>query len=540
MIIPKTKLILFSAIIFMTSTAVIFGQVVYTPLENNVYNFLERLSIKKIISINDEAKPFSRKYIADKLLLLDKNRQTLNDLEEKELDWLMAEYGNELNLSEEDKRWFLFNYSDSLFSFSFSPVAGYGISSTGSSTGHTRWWGASAYASYKDWFGANISLRDKGEYGVNVDESKYFSPYRGAWYKDAPNGIEYSDVIGSISFNWNWGSVSVIKDYFQWGHGKSGQLILSGKAPSYPRINFTINPVEWLRFNYIHGWLNSLVLDSSGFYYSYPLSEFPRLRQSYFNKYIAANFLTISPADWLDVSLGNSIVYSGDLRPEFFIPFMFFKFLDHNTGRGDIEDGNGQIYFDFSVKYPESYHFYSTVFIDVTEIRNILKGDFYNTWFGLTLGAEKVDLFIPNLDASFEFTHISPWVYEHKDETTTYKHLNYYLGHWLGQNADQMRFQFTYNILRGLKVNTFIERVRKGGLLNVYYAYEQPLDVDFLYSPLRKDMNYGIKVSYEYLHDLVLELKFNHSSVSDEEIGRTTEFLIGEKNNLSLEIYYGL
>lgn len=540
MTIQKRKLILLPILIFLTLTELTLSQIVYTPLDNSVYDFLERLSIKKLIYLNDEVRPFSRIYISEKLLQLNQERELLNELEVKELDWYMAEFGNELNLDAVDKRWFLFNHSDSLFSFSLSPIAGYGISSEGGSAGHTRWWGASAYASYKDWFGANLSLRDKGEYGDNVDVNKSFSPLRGAWYKAAPNGIEYTDIIGSISYNWNWGSVSLIKDYFQWGQGKFGQLILSDKAPSYPRINFTIKPVDWLRFNYIHGWLNSLVLDSSRFYYTYPLSEFPRLRENYINKYIAANLLTIAPTDWLDISLGNSIVYSGDLRPEFFIPFMFFKFLDHNTGRGDVEDGNGQMYFDFSVKYPEEYHFYSTVFIDVTEIRNILKGDFYNTWFGFTLGAEKVDLIFPNLDAAVELTHISPWVYEHKDETTTYKHLNYYLGHWLGQNADQLRLRLTYTILRGLKVKAYAERVRKGGLLDIYYAYEQPLDLNFLYSPLRQDFNYGITATYEYLHDLIFKLDFKYSSISEEQIDRTPEFLIGNKNNLSLMIYYGL
>jgi len=250
--------------------------------------------------------------------------------------------------------------------------------------------------------------------------------------------------------------------------------------------------------------------------------------------------LTISPNDWMDISLGNSIVYSGDLRPEFFIPFMFFKFLDHNTGRGDIEDGNGQMYFDFSVKYPENYHFYSTVFIDVTEIRNILNGEFYNTWFGYTLGSKKVDLLIPNLDVLLEWTHISPWVYEHKDETTNYKHLNYYLGHWLGQNSDQLRFQLNYKILRGLNVSAFIERLRKGGLLDIYYAYEAPLDLEFLYSPLRKDINFGFTASYEYLHDLIFKFGYNHSTVSDDQIGRTPEFLLGEKENIFLQIFYGL
>ncbi|MBK6912309.1 MAG: hypothetical protein IPH11_00980 [Ignavibacteriales bacterium] len=128
----ESRITVFLIIIFFISANIIsLGQVVYTPLENSVYDFIGRLSIKKIISIDDEVKPFHRKYIAEKLSLLDHKREYLNELEEKELDWYMAEYGNELNLTDDETRWFLFNHSDSLFSFSVSPIAGYGLSAIG-------------------------------------------------------------------------------------------------------------------------------------------------------------------------------------------------------------------------------------------------------------------------------------------------------------------------------------------------------------------------------------------------------------------------
>ena len=123
------------------------------------------------------------------------------------------------------------------------------------------------------------------------------------------------------------------------------------------------------------------------------------------------------------MSVGNAVVYGGEFRPEFFIPFMFYKFLDHNSGRGDVNDANGMMYFDISAKYPKNFQFYSTMFIDVTEIRNILDNDFNNTWIGFTLGGKTVDLLFDNLDLTLEYTRLNPWVYEHKNEVTNYKHL---------------------------------------------------------------------------------------------------------------------
>lgn len=529
------------------------SQSVFIPIENGVYEFLERMDIKGIIKINDEARPFSRKYVAEKLIEVEENlintKAVFSKVDINELEFYKAEYFFERNQindfsqsSSKNERWFLYSYSDSLFNLKVSPVVGYAISATNDFTGHTRWIGASTFGTYSNWFGFSFDLRDKGEFGDNIDKTKYFSPSRGAWTKNAPNGIEYTDVKGSINLNWDWGNVSLIKDYTQWGHGKFGQLILSDKAPSYPQIRLLLKPTSWLRFNYMHGWLSSQVYDSAYFYNSYPNTISQTLVKSYIPKYIAANMLTVTPIYWLDVSLGNAVVYGGNLRPEFFIPFMFYKFLDHNSGRGDVNDANGMMYFDLSAKYPKNFQFYGTVFIDVTEIRNILDNDFDNTWIGFTVGGKTVDLLFDNLDLTIEYTRLNPWVYEHKNEVTNYKHLKYSLGHWLGQNADQLRLQFNYQFIKGFKIKLYSEFVRKGGMDEIYYAYSGSDEkyFQFLYSPLRSENRFGLEFTYEYLHDFILKGSYIYSEIKDEEKTRQPIFLIGSKNSFSITLFYGI
>ena len=530
--------LLFSFLTIITTTN---AQVVYTPLYSNVYEFLERMSIKQIIKLDDEVKPYSRTYITSLLKEIDTKQQQLNSTERDVLDFYKREYAYELDIQNEE-RWYLYSYNDSLFSLKFSPIAGYGISGIGKAKGHTRWIGFSTFSTYKNWFGASFDIRDKGEYGDNVDKNKTFSPETGAFYKSAPDGIEANDVKGSLNLSWNWGNISIIKDYFTWGHGNFGQLILSAKAPDYPRIELHLKPTNWLRFSYIHGWLNSLVIDSSSIHYENVNSLDPRIKEAYINKFIVANMLTISPLTGLDISLGNSFVYSGELRPEMFIPFLFFKWLDHNTGRGDVGDGNGTIYLDISAKYPKDFQFYFTTFVDVTEVRNVLENNFSNTWVGVTLGGEKTDLFFDNLDLLVEYTRINPWVYEHKYESTTYKHLDYSLGHWLGQNADMIRIQLNYQPIRALKFKVFYERIRKGGLDDIFYAYGgmNEFNKAFLYGPLRIDRNWGMMVRFEYIHDLILEANIKNSDVSDEDILRTPEFLLGKNFYYSISCYFGM
>jgi hypothetical protein len=225
-----------------------------------------------------------------------------------------------------------------------------------------------------------------------------------------------------------------------------------------------------------------------------------------------------------------------------FIPFLFFKWLDHNTGRASVNDGNGTLYLDISSKYPKDFHFYSTFFVDVTEIRNILDNNFKNTWVGVTLGGRKIDLFLDNLDVLIEYTRINPWVYEHKLESTSYKHLGYSLGHWLGQNADMLRIQFDYQPIRALKFDFYFERIRKGGLDDIYFAYAgmDEFNKSFLYGPLRLEKSVGVDFKFEYIHDLVLNGSYKYSSISDEDTSRTPNFMLGKRNSFSLSFYYGL
>ena len=391
-----------SILIFITST-VCFGQIVYTPPDDYVYDFLERLSLKGIIEYHDEVKPISRIKIAELLREASFKKGELNDVEVKELDWFFEEYayelGNTYHITSEPggdslrSKWYLYDYSDSLFSIKVSPLAGYGISAVGKNSGHTRWWGVDMYTTHSKWFGANFSYLDKGEYGEDVDRVRNFSQLPGAAYKPAPDGIELSDIRAGMTFNWDWGDVSLAKDNMVWGHGKFGQLILSEKAPPFTFIRFDLYPLKWLRFYFIHGWLNSLVYDSSSFSYNHTESIQPFLRKDYINKYIAANFLSISVTPKLDVSIGNSIIYSGKLRPEFFIPFFFFKSYDNRGVDYTVEDGNKQLYIDAAIKLPKTFTFYGTLFADCIEIRKLLKHDSRGTDIGFTIGGKKVDLF---------------------------------------------------------------------------------------------------------------------------------------------------
>ncbi|MCH7974017.1 MAG: hypothetical protein IH949_09045 [Bacteroidetes bacterium] len=527
-------------LIISTTFISVYAQTVFIRPTDQVYDFLDKLSVKKTLYINDETKPFSRKKVAQYLKKINKNKYKLTGLEKRELTYFLEEYNFELKDKRITERYYLSSYQDKFFNFAFSPLGGYAISSIGKNNGHSRFIGIKAFGTYSDWFGAYIHFSDHGEFGDNVDNNRYLTPNTGYAFIGAPNGIEYSDIIGGITFDWKWGNIGLLKDYNQWGHGRFGNLILSNKAASFPHIRLELKPTKWFRFYYIHGWLNSQVIDSSSIRALHPNSLLIDKREEFISKYIVANLFTFNLYDYVDFSVGNSFVYSGRLRPEMFIPFLFYKLLDRDIGQGSVGDGNGQMYFDISLKHFKNFQFYSTLYIDVISIRKSLEGDFHENWLGYTFGTKIVDYPIKNSSINIEYTKVDPWVYEHKDITTTYKHIGYNLGHWIGQNADHIKIQFNYYFMRSLKASIFAERIRKGGLKDIFFAYKTTDIQPFLYSPVRKDYIYGLNITFNPLHDVFLRGKFKYSDISDEDISRTPSFLLGKHFSFNVSLSYGM
>lgn len=538
------KLIIYLLFTFGIFIGSIYAQAIYEPVKSSVYDFLDRMANKQLVKIDDEVKPFTRGTIAKYLLSIKENKDKLNKVEKEELTWYLRDYRYETKDTSVSKRWRLYSFENKNFQINLSPIAGYGISRIGDKSGFNRTIGARIYMTYSNWFGGSFHARDNGEFGDNVDKKKNFSPIRGYDPIIVKNGIEHSDVRVQINFVWKWGGISLRKDYMQWGNGYFGQLILSDKAPSYPHLFFNIKPVPWLRFYYIYGMLHSGVIDPNETIVTNASKISSYNFQSFVQKHFVANLLTFSPWNFVDFSLGNFAVYAGDFRMEMLIPFNFFKYMDRDTGKKSIQDSNGGLYFNLQVRYPKKFKFYSTLFIDVMSIREMLKNDFHETWAAYSFGVRGSSFLYENLDFILEYTRLNPWVYEHKyGNLTNYKHLSYPLGHWLGQNADQFKIKFIYYPIRGLNISLSVERLRKGGLKDIYYAYGGASSTNFqhfLYHPLRKDFDISLEMKYEIIYDLFLKAGYKYSEISDEDIHRTPDFLIGAKNSYSISLYYGL
>ncbi|MFC2094483.1 hypothetical protein ACFLSH_02520, partial [Bacteroidota bacterium] len=284
----KFRIAFFINICVFAITANLFSQVVYEPLYKDVYDFLRRLSTKGVIEYNDEFRPLSRKYLAEKLLEAEKHPELLTDVQMEDLKfykqdyydeiWFIEKENNESNLdifsSDPADRWRVFSYGDDNFKMNLSPILGFEIGSIDNEKATHLWNGIYTYGYITDALGVSFDFRDNTEEGTTLDKYKKFTPVTGVNARSSgnivdysENKIEYSEAKGIIATDWDWGSFAIGKEFMEWGYAENGLIVLSQKAPSFPFIRLDINPIDWLGFNYFHGWLSSDVVDSSDIYY---------------------------------------------------------------------------------------------------------------------------------------------------------------------------------------------------------------------------------------------------------------------------------
>lgn len=508
-----------------------YSQEVPHPVSNSgVYDFLDELANNQVISVNPVVKPYSRMYIAGKLREADGKKEQLNSRQQKELAFYLKDFGKELN---DGKNWSrrtdLLYYKDSLFSITINPVFGGEV--LNNSDGNATYWrnGAEAW-SYAGKFGFFASLRDNHEKPF-LGRPEYLTRRTGGHIKGS---TDWSEMQGGLIYSWKWGSAGLVKDNISWGSNYHGANIFGGRNPSFARLHLHINPVKWFDFNYFHGWLNSMVTDSSRSYYvvnSYGTSY----RRVNHKKFIAANMFTFIPVRNLSISAGNSIIYTDlGVHPAYLIPVLFYKSVDHSVNSG-TDNMNSQMFFDISSRQVKHLHLYGTLFIDELAVKRITMDDQWNfvSWKG---GFRLTDLPVQNLSFTTEFTYTYPLAYQHNVTTLTFESNNYNLGHYLKDNSREWYMEIGYRPVRTLGINLYFTDAIRGPDYNELGTSR--IGNPPLASVEWHNRTYGLRASYQVINDLYCWGSFERSDISGDRRW-SPEFFYGLKNTLNLGVTFG-
>ena len=196
---------------------------------------------------------------------------------------------------------------------------------------------------------------------------------------------------------------------------------------------------------------------------------------------------------------------------------MFYTALDQSfNGQSNNAGQNSQLYADLSWDVFGWGQLYGSILIDEIRLSTMFDGDKQRNSIAYQAGF-RTRTFTPwNLKVYGSYTRIRPAVYNHYIPTTTYAHASYGLGHFLGENSDQWQAGLQLRPIAKLRVILEYERWRKGPE-HVFGANASNLGgAQFMERSLSVSDRFALRVKYQIINDLSVQLMVNHISGSSD------------------------
>jgi hypothetical protein len=480
--------------------------------QQTVVAYLERMAQKGAIEFNDLMKPVDRATVFNLLNQLQQNKN-LTKIERDELTFYISYYSfdnlekayipKSLTVFKQIKKNLfkephILNYSDDNFRLMVDPLAEIGFQGSKKtsqliSTGFQMM----GYAGKR--IGFQLSVRDVNETG-DYDSLRIDNTLMGFNRKQTINTnlLSYSQFNANLSYRFNKGMITVGQDQNVLGYGKTGNLVLSSKSPSYPYYRFQYNPTKWMSVNYMHAWLQSGVIDSLKSYGT-GNSVYGGQRESFIPKFYAIHFVEVRPMKGLSVHLGESIVYTDQLEPAYLMPLTFFKAYDNNKYNDKITTGaNGQFFMGISSRnqIPKT-HLYAQLFIDEIRVSDIFNSTKSRNQIAYQIGASVTDIGLPYLTLTAELNKVYPFVYRNFLPAQNYSNSNYPLGDWMGSNADRIELIANYHPKPRLNLRAYYRMMAKGGAGSIEQQYFLTPSPIYGFDPQYKTNKFSFESSYE-------------------------------------------
>lgn len=456
--------------------------------ETYLYSFLDELATDGIIRLNPAVRPYSRQQVAQMMLDAAAKDSLLNTRQKKDVQFFLNEFSLERDtvptnyVQYTDHETFNLSLCDPQFSYQtrrkdgkrpafkmqLRPILGMDLIGSKKGLILKRWWGAelrmdivnhvSIWGSLRDisWNG-EIGLRNKyyPDTYAKIDAAKltkgpFLNNLPGVQYKEANYGGDFSDSKGGISVYAWWGSVSLSRETIKWGDAVHASNIFSGHNPAVPQLSIQLTPVWWFQFDYFHAWLISNVVDSTDYYLENGTDKEYRARP----KYMAANMFSFMPCKYITFAFGNSIVYA-ERNPQaaYFIPFAFYKSLDHLLTKGlRQENQNSQAFFTLTLRPVDHLKLYGSFYIDEIKWERFKPSNPQNNPVSYLVGFDWSGWPIKGLSLKGEFMRSYIACYTHSIPALAYTSNSYFMGHYMGDNAQNIYAELSYKPIRGMQL----------------------------------------------------------------------------------------
>jgi hypothetical protein len=335
---------------------------------------------------------------------------------------------------------------------------------------------------------------------------------------------DYFRATGVVGIRSKHFEVRFGRDRNHWGPGETS-LLLSDYAPAYDQLQ--LRTTFW-RVQYTNVFAS--MTDLSPLRTERGDGDLP-------NKFAALHRLEFTLPAGVRLGLFESVVYAPDedeqtrldIEPAYFNPLIFYRAVERDLGSPD----NVLLGADAAWTTPlEGLEVYGQFLLDEFVVDEIFTDSWRNK-YGLLLGARLAGLptealALDDLSLAFEYARLRPYLYAHRDVSTSYTHYDDLFGHPAGPNAEDFalfaryrpadRFEAAFNV-------TYTRRGRGSDDLNVgadpLVSYDTRVsdDAPFLGGVRQHQWLVEARAGYEVLPDLFVEAALRFESLDDAERG---------------------
>ncbi len=509
----------------------VFTQIENVPVDNQVYEFLDRMGIRGILPLYSNTMiPLSRQEVARLLQIVDEKKKQLSEAERGFLTKFKSEFIHEIELTKEDafvllrgdsisgiiadKEKYIYAYSDSSI---YLAVEFLGKIEHRGSSGDTY----GSVNSTLEEYGGRIRGTIKNKLGF------YIQATNGTLFGSRALALSDIRLKGNVKFNdlnssnfdfaqaylradLGWFNIQFGREYNLIGTGYSDRLLLSNNAPVMDFLKLDFN---YKSFQFV--FLQGSLVDP----------------YSLWNKYLAMHRAKFSVFDLMNIGISEMIIYQRT-SPDFAYinPINFYKSSEHSLKDRD----NAFLNLDLEIFPIRNYKLYGTWLIDDIDFKKMGTGWWGNefAWQGGIYISDIVC--VQNLDGVLEYTRIEPYVYSNRLSGNSFSNNRIGLGHHLGPNSDEWFVQISYKPTKKFRTwisytftrhgeNTYqdgviVENVG-GDVMQGHREYDSEF-VKFLDGDLVKNNKLQIRAAYEPLTNYFLSgvYEFNYSKYSAKEI----------------------
>jgi hypothetical protein len=533
----------------------LFAQAENVDISHRVYDFLNRLEIKGIITNYSNSNiPLSRKEITDYILLLTKKQNSLNDIEKKILNDLQIEFEYDLkktdNLPVElfsernsfidglkgifsDKPKYTYSFVDSSNSFFIKTLVS-GEMRDGKTTGEESknavlaTWGGSIRGTLENKFGYSL-IATNGQVFGDKDFAKLDLALKGNYKINEKDAVNFDFTEGYVTYNSKIVNFEIGRDKLSIGTGYIDKIIVNPLSPSFDMVKASVKYGK-VHYTFVHASLLEKTIPM--------MLELPEDKRVINPKYLALHRFEASLFDnKLDIGLSEMAIYGK--RPvelAYCTPLIFYKSVEHSMQDRD----NSLMVMDAKLRLFSSLEVFGSFLID-----DITFGKIGTNWwanlFTYQGGGRFVDCFnIENLDLLLEYTRIDPYTYTHRVEGNNYTNNIYPIGPNLQPNSDKISISPIYYFSNRLNINLVYSYIRHGsnikdennavirnvgGDLNFGHRSIDSEEAEFLDGDLEKINDFRISVSFEPLKDIFFLAQYEYIKTVNDRSSLSDNFL---------------